>query len=134
MVIHAKHDSDSISNTNVGGIAILASPGESVYGPVTTHGVAEYGVSLVPYIAPNENTQTEFLKKDLGTRYMPWSNLYLSGYLTTDGATKIKVADIASKSDVSTTVSTAISSQTKETWTFTLSDGSTVTKSVVLGA
>ena len=30
-------------------------------------------------------------------------------------------------------VSTAISSQTKETWTFTLSDGSTVTKSVVLG-
>ena len=31
-------------------------------------------------------------------------------------------------------VSTAISSQTKETWTFTLSDGTTVTKSVVLGA
>ena len=31
-------------------------------------------------------------------------------------------------------VSTAISSQTKETWTFTLEDGSTVTKSVVLGA
>lgn len=30
-------------------------------------------------------------------------------------------------------VSTAISSQTKETWTFTLSDGSTVTKTVVLG-
>ena len=30
-------------------------------------------------------------------------------------------------------VSTAISSQTKETWTFTLSDGTTVTKSVVLG-
>ena len=30
-------------------------------------------------------------------------------------------------------VSTAISNQTKETWTFTLSDGSTVTKSVVLG-
>ena len=30
-------------------------------------------------------------------------------------------------------VSTAISSQTKETWRFTLSDGSTVTKSIVLG-
>ena len=30
-------------------------------------------------------------------------------------------------------VSTAISSQTKETWTFTLSDGTTVTKSIVLG-
>ena len=37
-------------------------------------------------------------------------------------------------SDVSTAVSTAISSQTKETWTFELADGSTVTKSVVLGA
>lgn len=36
-------------------------------------------------------------------------------------------------SDVSTAVSTAISNQTKETWTFVLSNGSTVTKSVVLG-
>lgn len=130
MVIHAKHDSTNSANTNIGGIAILASAGESVFGPVTTHGVAEYGVSLVPYIAPNKNTQITFKKRDLGTRYMPWRNLYLTGYLTTDGATKIKVEDIASKSDVST----AISSQTKETWTFTLSDGSTVTKSVVLGA
>ena len=38
-------------------------------------------------------------------------------------------ADIARTADVST----AISNQTKETWTFTLSDGSTVTKTVVLG-
>ena len=45
----------------------------------------------------------------------------------------INYRDIATKSDVSTSVSTAISSQTKETWTFTLADGSTVTKSVVLG-
>ena len=37
--------------------------------------------------------------------------------------------DIATTSDVST----AISNQTKETWTFTLEDGTTVTKSVVLG-
>ena len=37
-------------------------------------------------------------------------------------------------SDVSAAVSTAISNQTKETWTFELADGSTVTKSVVLGA
>ena len=37
--------------------------------------------------------------------------------------------DIARTADVST----AISNQTKETWTFTLSDGSTVTKTVVLG-
>ena len=41
----------------------------------------------------------------------------------------INYRDIATKSDVST----AISGQTKETWTFTLADGSTVTKSVVLG-
>lgn len=37
--------------------------------------------------------------------------------------------DLQTASDVST----AISNQTKETWTFTLADGSTVTKSVVLG-
>ena len=37
--------------------------------------------------------------------------------------------ELATASDVST----AISSQTKETWTFTLSDGTTVTKSIVLG-
>ncbi len=48
------------------------------------------------------------------------TNAALTGYATT--------------SDVSTAVSTAISGQTKETWTFTLSDGTTVTKSVVLGA
>ena len=48
------------------------------------------------------------------------TNAALTGYATT--------------SEVSTAVSTAISSQTKETWTFTLSDGTTVTKSIVLGA
>ena len=41
--------------------------------------------------------------------------------------------DYQTASDVSTAVSTAISSQTKETWTFTLDNGSTVTKTVVLG-
>ena len=48
-----------------------------------------------------------------------------SGFITSEALT-----GYATTSDVST----AISSQTKETWTFTLSDGSTVTKSVVLGA
>ena len=52
------------------------------------------------------------------------TNAALSGYATT--------------SDVSTSVSTAISSQTKETWTFEVDDGAggttTVTKSIVLGA
>ena len=51
-----------------------------------------------------------------------------SGFITNEALT-----GYATTSDVSTTVSTAISSQTKETWTFTLADGSTVTKSVVLG-
>ena len=51
-----------------------------------------------------------------------------SGFITSSALT-----GYATTSDVSTAVSTAISSQTKETWTFTLADGSTVTKSVVLG-
>lgn len=53
------------------------------------------------------------------------------------GATAVQPAalsEYAKTSEVATAVSTAISNQTKETWTFTLSDGSTVTKSVVLGA
>ena len=50
-----------------------------------------------------------------------------------DNQVTINYRDIATKSDVPTSVSTAISSQTKETWTFTLADGSTGTKSVVLG-
>ena len=64
---------------------------------------------------PTIPTTTSQLTNDSGFI----TNAALTGYATT--------------SDVSTTVSTAISSQTKETWTFTLSDGSTVTKSVVLG-
>ena len=48
-----------------------------------------------------------------------------SGFITNEALT-----GYATTSDVST----AISSQTKETWTFTLADGSTVTKSIVLGA
>ena len=57
-------------------------------------------------------TKTSKLTNDSGFI----TNAALTGYATTSD------------------VSTAISSQTKETWTFTLEDGSTVTKSVVLGA
>ena len=55
--------------------------------------------------------------------------------LTNDSAfiTSSALTGYATTSEVSTAVSTAISGQTKETWTFTLADGSTVTKSVVLG-
>ena len=55
----------------------------------------------------------------------------LTGYAT---ETWVGEQGYQTSSQVSTAVSTAISSQTKETWTFTLSDGSTVTKTVVLGA
>ena len=55
----------------------------------------------------------------------------LTGYAT---ETWVGEQGYQTSSQVSTAVSTAISGQTKETWTFTLSDGSTVTKSVVLGA
>ena len=47
-----------------------------------------------------------------------------SGFVTSTALT-----GYATTSDVST----AISSQTKETWTFTLSDGTTTTKTIVLG-
>ena len=54
-----------------------------------------------------------------------------------DNQVTINYRDIATKSEVSetasTAASTAIANQAKETWTFTLADGSTVTKSVVLG-
>ena len=54
----------------------------------------------------------------------------LTGYAT---ETWVGEQGYQTSSQVSTAVSTAISSQTKETWTFTLEDGTTVTKSVVLG-
>ena len=54
-----------------------------------------------------------------------------TGELTNDSGfiTSAALSGYATTSDVST----AISSQTKETWTFTLSAGSAVTKTVVLG-
>ena len=58
------------------------------------------------------------------------TNAALTGYAT---ETWVGEQGYQTSSQVSTAVSTAISSQTKETWTFTLSDGSTVTKSIVLG-
>ena len=72
------------------------------------------------------------------------TNAALTGYATetwvgeqgyqTASQVSTALSGYATTSDVSTAVSTAISSQTKETWTFTLEDGTTVTKSVVLGA
>lgn len=56
-----------------------------------------------------------------------------AGYQTASDVSTT-LSSYSTTSDMNTAISTAISSQTKETWTFTLSDGSTVTKSIVLGA
>ena len=61
---------------------------------------------------------------DIGAGARRWRNLYLSGNLS-DGTNNVKVADIAKKSDIP-----AVPTLSTETWTFTLEDGSTVTKKV----
>jgi hypothetical protein len=48
-----------------------------------------------------------------------WKDLYLTGNIT-DGTNTVAVANIADKTN-------------SETWTFTLDDDSTVTKTIVLG-
>ena len=53
------------------------------------------------------------------------TNAALTGYAT---ETWVGEQGYQTASQVSTAVSSAISNQTKETWTFTLSDGTTVTK------
>lgn len=62
-----------------------------------------------------------------------YSDIAKVSQLPTDNNQLANGAGYQTASDVSTAVSTAISSQTKETWTFTLEDGTTVNKSVVLG-
>ena len=64
---------------------------------------------------------------DIGAAGRRWRNLYLSGNIS-DGTNSVKVVDIAKKSDIPT-----VPTISKETWTFTLEDGSTVTKQVHIG-
>jgi hypothetical protein len=88
--------------------------------PVTSSGIKSYcGTSLKPWTAVNADTVNA---DDIAA-----TNVYATNLI--NGTTTVAVADIASKNDVST----AISGQTKETWTFTLDDDSTVTKTIVLG-
>ena len=56
---------------------------------------------------------------DLGATSKNWRNLYLAGNIT-DGTNTVAVANIADKTN-------------SETWTFTLSDGTLTTKTIVLG-
>lgn len=62
---------------------------------------------------------------DLGAGGRRWRNLFLSGSIS-DGTNSVKIADIAKKNDIPT-----VPDKT-ENWTFTLEDGSTVTKAVYL--
>lgn len=57
--------------------------------------------------------------KDIGSSSRRWNDIYLSGNIS-DGTNSIAVANIANKTN-------------SETWTFTLSDNTTVTKTIVLG-
>ena len=75
---------------------------------------------------PNYPTTTGELTNDSGFI----TNAALTGYAT---ETWVGEQGYQTSSEVSTAVSTAISSQTNESSTFTLEDGSTVTKSIVLG-
>ena len=83
-----------------------------------------------------ENVHTTIDSNFMGTDIARTADIpTTTGELTNDSGfiTNSALSDYATTSAVSTAVSTAILSQTRETWTFTLSDGSTVTKTVVLG-
>lgn len=75
---------------------------------------------------PNYPTTTSELTND--SNFI--TNSALTGYAT---ETWVGQQGYQTASDVNYIASTAISNQPIETWTFTLSDGSTVTKTVVLG-
>lgn len=81
------------------------------------HNVAFYTTHFI--IDQNYDNQVTINYRDIATE--TWVGQ--QGYQT---ASEVSAA-------ASTAASAAVSNQTKETWTFTLADGSTVTKSVVLG-
>lgn len=71
-------------------------------------------VTVLANIEPYNDNDT-----DLGRTNRKWKDLYLAGNLT-DGTNSIAITNIADKSN-------------SEIWTFTLSDNTTVTKTIVLG-
>lgn len=134
LYIYAK-DAGGNYDQGTGGIAIITSPENGIPPKPGMTPTIQYGMSLVPYIDPNAGDRP---RKDLGMSDMQWSNLYLSGYLT-DGTNKISVSQLASgnvndvKIDNVSIVSSGVAELTSETWTFTLSDGTTTTKKILLG-
>ena len=90
-------------------------------------------ISQIPTTTSQLDNDSNFITNAALTVYATETWVGEQGYQTASDVSTA-LTGYATTSDVSTAVSTAISSQTKETWTFTLSDGSTVTKSIVLGA
>ena len=86
-------------------------------------------VSQIPTTTGELTNDSGFITSAALTGYATETWVGEQGYQTASDVSTA-LTGYATTSDVST----AISGQTKETWTFTLSDGSTVTKSVVLGA
>lgn len=105
--------------TNGGALVLSANSNKVVIRPQDSL-VATFGVAFdnTGTFAPESANEVS-----LGASGRQFINLYLSGVLS-DGTNSIAVANIANKNDVP---------QTTETWTFTLEDGSTVTKAVYIG-
>lgn len=105
--------------TNSGALVLHANAHKVVIRPQASL-VSNFGVAFdnTGTVAPESANEVS-----LGASGRQFLNLYLSGVLS-DGTNSISVANIAKKSDIPSTT---------ETWTFTLEDGSTVTKAVYVG-
>ena len=110
-------------STSSGQPSLLIKSADNLYWDINAHIDLYSGKSGIPAqvviyknlipLADNNGTG------DLGSSTDKWTDLYLSGNLS-DGTNSIAIANIASKTN-------------SETWTFTLSDGTTTTKTIVLG-
>ena len=107
---------------------------ENVYNPINSNfiGTDIARTANIPTTTGELTNDSGFITNSALTGYATETWVDEQGYQTASDVSTA-LTGYATTSDVSTAVSTAISSQTKETWTFTLSDGSTVTKSIVLG-
>lgn len=118
-------------NKTFNGKLVVSYDSDNDYGPFEIYDTDyKHGTTFEVGSLSTDNTIT--LPSTSGTLALTSNIPTKTSQLTNDSnfITSTALSGYATTSDVST----AISSQTKETWTFTLSDGSTVTKSVVLGA
>lgn len=98
---------------------------DDVYTPIDNHFIGS-NIARINDIP----TSTLQLSNDSGYQTASDVSTALSGYATETWVDQKGYQDAV---QVDIAISNQISNQTKETWTFTLSDGSTVTKSIVLG-